>query len=316
MVSLNTSSVAVMLSLAFGAPAHALPNRVWVSGHGVDAAGCGAPGGPCRSLQYAHDNSVAAGGEIDILDPAGFGPVTITKSLSIVNDGVGTAGVNQGTAGLNAITINAGATDAVTLRGLNVDGLGVAQNGIAIFSAGAVTIANCVVRHFADPSGGAILAREASGTLILAVSDVTASDNAGSGIYLDPQTTASVVGLISRTAANRNATGFAFQGAQTVGQVLVTMAASAAFENSSPGIYVEGSFYNVSVMLDAVVASANADGLLAVSKAIVEIRRSTFTQNSIGLMIGALSKVFSYGDNAINSNGVDVSGTLQPVALR
>ncbi|WP_158818603.1 hypothetical protein [Methylocapsa sp. S129] len=68
-------------------------NRAWVSGHGADAAGCGAPASPCRSLQYVHDNIIAAGGEIDILDPAGYGAITITKALSIVNDGVGTAGV-------------------------------------------------------------------------------------------------------------------------------------------------------------------------------------------------------------------------------
>src|SRR5450432_688710 len=89
-------------------------NRAWVSGHGVDQAGCGAPVTPCRSLQYVHDNIVAAGGEIDILDPAGYGAVTITKAVSIVNDGVGTAGV-QAASG-NAVTINAGANDTVYLR--------------------------------------------------------------------------------------------------------------------------------------------------------------------------------------------------------
>src|SRR5580698_9504359 len=102
------------------APAHAvgLATRVWVSGHGADAAGCGTPDSPCRSLQYAHDSAVVAGGEIDILDPAGYGAVTITKAVSIVNDGVGTAGV-QSAAG-DAITINAGSLDAVYLKGLNI----------------------------------------------------------------------------------------------------------------------------------------------------------------------------------------------------
>ena len=71
-------------------PSHAgTANRAWVSGHGVDAAGCGAPTAPCRSLQYVHDNVVVAGGEIDILDPGGYGAISITKAISIVNDGVG-----------------------------------------------------------------------------------------------------------------------------------------------------------------------------------------------------------------------------------
>src|SRR5258708_40169916 len=109
--ALATSAV---LAIGLTAPAWAASNRVWVSGHGVDQAGCGAPTKPCRSLQYAHDN-VAGGGEIDILDPAGYGAVTITKAISIVNDGVGTAGV-QATSG-GAIIINAGPADEVVALG-------------------------------------------------------------------------------------------------------------------------------------------------------------------------------------------------------
>src|SRR5450432_4127889 len=63
-------------------PALAASTRIWVSGHGVDQVGCGAPVSPCRSLQFAHDN-VATGGEVDILDPAGYGAVIITKAISI-----------------------------------------------------------------------------------------------------------------------------------------------------------------------------------------------------------------------------------------
>ena len=81
-------------------------NRAWVSGKGIDQAGCGAPTSPCRSLQYVHDNIIVDGGEIDILDPAGYGAIVITKAISIVNDGVGTAGV-QATSG-NAITVTGG----------------------------------------------------------------------------------------------------------------------------------------------------------------------------------------------------------------
>src|SRR5476651_1134614 len=96
-------SLASLLALVVAAtPAYALSTRAWVSGHGTDAAGCGAPVNPCRSLQYVHDHIIAAGGEIDVLDPAGYGAIAITKAVSIVNDGVGTAGV-QATSG-NAIS--------------------------------------------------------------------------------------------------------------------------------------------------------------------------------------------------------------------
>src|SRR5476649_892163 len=138
-----------LVASAGAAAATPTANRVWVSGHGVDQAGCGAPTAPCRSLQYAHDNAVGAGGEIDILDPAGYGALTITKAISVVNDGVGTAGV-QATSG-NAITINAASGDSVYLSGLNIDGVRQQSlNGILFNSGADLTVTNCVVRHFSS----------------------------------------------------------------------------------------------------------------------------------------------------------------------
>src|SRR5579885_1929754 len=172
---------ATLAALCLCSPAHALSNRAWVSGHGTDTGGCGSPASPCRTFQYVHDNIIAAGGEIDVLDPAGYGAVTINKALSIVNDGVGTAGV-QAASG-NAITINAGASDTVTLRGLNIDGLGTGLNGIVFNSGGGLTIVNCVVRHFGD---NGILIQPTSGTMVFLVSNVTASDNALAGVSFLP----------------------------------------------------------------------------------------------------------------------------------
>src|SRR5471030_2138549 len=136
LLSTTTAALAVCV---IASPAHAVVgSRIWVSGHGVDQAGCGAPTAPCRSLQYAHDN-IASGGEIDILDPAGYGAVTITKAISIVNDGVGTAGV-QATSG-DAILINAGANDSIYLKGLNLDGVHLSgSSGISFANGGSLTV--------------------------------------------------------------------------------------------------------------------------------------------------------------------------------
>src|SRR5471030_3063952 len=148
---LLSSLALVGLSISTGAWASqpGAANRAWVSGKGIDQAGCGAPTAPCRSLQYAHDNIVVAGGEIDVLDPAGYGAITITKSISIVNDGVGTAGVQQPTAHAVAITIQAGPSDAIVLRGLNIQGLGVADSGVFLNSGGQLSIENCSISGFA-----------------------------------------------------------------------------------------------------------------------------------------------------------------------
>ena len=97
---------ATCVAMLLAAPAaSALNARTWISGKGVDQAGCGPAASPCRSLQYAHDQT-SAGGEIDILDAAGYGSLVITKAISIVNDGAGLAGVLA--AGGRAIEINCG----------------------------------------------------------------------------------------------------------------------------------------------------------------------------------------------------------------
>jgi hypothetical protein len=90
--------------LAFGlsaAPAQAGPNRTWVSGHGTDSGPC-TRAAPCRTFAFALSQT-AAGGEIDVLDPAGYATVTITKAISIVNDGVGVAAIGASLG--DAITI-------------------------------------------------------------------------------------------------------------------------------------------------------------------------------------------------------------------
>ena len=81
-----------VLAATFAAPAHAQPLRVWLSGVGVDSGTCPRQS-PCHTLTYAH-SQVAAGGEITVMDPGGYGTVNITKAVSIVSDsGSGEAGV-------------------------------------------------------------------------------------------------------------------------------------------------------------------------------------------------------------------------------
>src|SRR5215472_7009884 len=101
-------SFAVLFAAVFACAMHAAPaqaQRLFVSATGSDSNPC-TFASPCRSFQHAHDVA-AANGEIDVLDPAGYGPVTITKAISI--QGHGFSGVTATTG--NAININAGASD-------------------------------------------------------------------------------------------------------------------------------------------------------------------------------------------------------------
>src|SRR6201994_118267 len=83
------------------APAHAQAVRTWVSGVGDDVNPCSRTA-PCKTFAGAISKT-AAGGEISVLDPGGFGAVTITKSISITNDGVGESGVLV--SGVNGIVV-------------------------------------------------------------------------------------------------------------------------------------------------------------------------------------------------------------------
>src|SRR5579862_3275156 len=104
---------------------NAQATRTWVSGVGDDANPCSRTA-PCKTFAGAISKT-APGGEIDVLDPGGFGAVTITKSISIEADGV-IAGVLV--SGTNGINVAAGAADTVVLRGLTIDGLGTGLAGV------------------------------------------------------------------------------------------------------------------------------------------------------------------------------------------
>src|SRR5215469_13230218 len=136
-------STATLLATIASTGAYALANRTFVSGSGNDANPCSL-GAPCRSFAGAIAQT-SPGGEIAVLDTAGYGQVTITKAVSIVNEEGVEAGITV-TSG-DGITINAGATDVVNLRGLTIVG-GSGSHGITLNSGAALNIQNCVVRGF------------------------------------------------------------------------------------------------------------------------------------------------------------------------
>src|SRR5256885_14784300 len=115
-------NLTVMLLTVFGIAASSLAQaqatRTWVSGVGDDANPCSRTA-PCKTFAGAISRT-ADGGEIDALDPGGYGAVTITKSITIDGNNT-TAGILA--AGTNGIIINAAGID-VTLRGLTINGAG------------------------------------------------------------------------------------------------------------------------------------------------------------------------------------------------
>src|SRR6476619_5401221 len=104
--------IAFMVFASAGS-ANAQATRTWVSGVGDDANPCSRTA-PCKTFAGAISKT-ANGGEIDCLDPGGFGGVTITKSITI-DCGTFPGGILV--SGTNAVVVNAAATDRIILRHL------------------------------------------------------------------------------------------------------------------------------------------------------------------------------------------------------
>lgn len=110
--------------------------RTWISGVGDDVNSCSRTA-PCKTLAGAISKT-AASGEIDALDPGGFGAVTISKAITIDGNGELASVLASGSNGFN---INA-ASDTVIIRNYATNGLSLSPNGINILAAGNVIIEN------------------------------------------------------------------------------------------------------------------------------------------------------------------------------
>src|SRR2546427_4104044 len=137
---------AAALSAAVAMNCAAQATRTWASGVGDDANPCSRTA-PCKTFAGAISKT-AAGGEIDVLDPGGFAPVVISKSITIDGTGVLASILAPGS---NGITINSKETTnliTVRLRGLSINGIGSGVNGINVMAANKVVIEDCVIDGF------------------------------------------------------------------------------------------------------------------------------------------------------------------------
>jgi hypothetical protein len=193
----KTAFLLTLVVSAFASmPAHA--QRVFVSGFGRDANPC-TETHPCRTFQVAYNN-VPANGTIDVLDPADYGPLTITKGISIQAHGFGGIAVSCSTC--VAITISVTAFEPVSLNGLLIDGGRTGFYGINITSGPSVQILNSVIRNFAN-----VGINDSRGGSNLLIEDTIASDNSNVGIVV---TGGNIT--LNRITANNN-----FFGVQSLG---------------------------------------------------------------------------------------------------
>jgi hypothetical protein len=322
-------SAILTTAITFAVPAHAtLLMRTFVSSAGSDANPC-TVAQPCAT--FAHAVSVtAANGIIAALDPGKYGPVTITRPITI--NGNGWAAVTAPAQG-NGFTINASPRDNIVLLGLEIDGAGAAFNGIVLNLALSLTVDNCVLQNFVSSgasvpaNGNGILIQPAFGVINFSVTNTIASNNSSAGIAYLPLTipgagagepSPQVNGVIDRFNADSNALAGIYLDttASPPGSSATVAVSNSVLSNSSGyGIFANGtgSPPNLELLMDNDEVNNNTGGI-AVNTAKALLGRSSVVGNGTGVVNGTANTgsntFYTYQDNQIDFNGTDISGGL------
>lgn len=285
--------------------AHAQATRTWVSGVGDDANPCSRTA-PCKTFAGAISKT-AVGGEIDALDPGGFGAVTITKSITI--DGTGTF-ASILASGTNGININAAGSD-VSIRGLSINGAGAGLVGVSILAAGRVYIEDCQIFGFTGGvARGVNDARTTGGKLF--ITNTTVRNNGQSGVVVLPSSGATT---IQATLNNVRLIGNGNAGIAASNGSRVSIRNSVASGNTNSGFFADGLGGASELSLENNLATANGIGSTASTGGTVRISNMHVTNNGTGL--SSTGGTFAtYGNNRISGNGAgnSVPGAPAPIA--
>ncbi len=256
--------------------AFAQATKIFVSATGNDAND-GSRGSPKRNFQAAH-NAVADGGQIVVLDTAGYGALIITKSLAVtVPPGVN--GFVTVTGDSNGITVVAGAGSVVTLRGLIIEGGGNRQStgngpgfGVYASSVGFLTVEDCTIRNFLD-----------------ALPFITAGTTARLSVY--------------NTTVRNCRYGIDLQGlgSGAGGGIAVAIISGCRLENLGDAVYATGQV--VADLTDSVIAHCDTAIHLGATPGICFVLASNCKFNDlsnnpiVGTDAGSLKVVSTYGNN-------------------
>jgi hypothetical protein len=287
---------------ALSAPAHAQATRTFVSGVGNDADPCSRTA-PCKTFAGAISKTFI-NGEIDCLDPGGFGTLTITKSITI--DCTGTLGsvLASGTNGFN-INIPVNANDpfrTVRLRGITINGTGASGTigtrtglkGISITQAATVILEDLVISDFSQ-QGISDLRTTTGGKLIIRNSVIR--NNTGAGIGAGGAATNNV--SIDNVHSINNGFGVA-----TATGNNVSIMRSVFSGNTSVGVEADP---GGQVAMDNSLVSGNATGIQ--NNGALVFSNSEISFNGTGIS----TSTTSFGNNRIFGN--TLPGTVPSLGL-
>lgn len=290
--------IVIICLLAVSLSAQAQATRTWVSGVGDDVNPCSRTA-PCKTFAGAISKT-AAGGEIDALDPGGFGAVTITKSITI--DGTCGAGFGGILASLtNGIIVNAATTDIVILRNLSIDGAGNGLDGIRYLAGKQLHVENCTIFGFTQQ--GIDVALTNSGilsvfnTTIEKVADgITMTNSAGT-------MSASLDGVYLKSATN--------SGLNLLSGI-ATISRSVVAHNTNFGIIAQG---GAVINVESCIISNNGTGVSAnAGTATVRLSNNSIFNNNTGIV--ATGTVSSAGNNKNAGNAIPGAPNGPPITVQ
>src|SRR5882672_400195 len=299
-IALLAIAAGFLFPLIASAPASAQATRTWVSGVGDDVNPCSRTA-PCKTFAGAISKT-APGGEMDCIDPGGFGSVTITKALTI--DGTGTfAGILN--ALTNGVIVNAGASDIVTLRAISINGGGGSGgvNGIRFLAGKALNVINCVIQS--GSGNGIDVALNTASEAQLFVTDCVIKKWAGDGISIANAQGGAVRFAIMRTSSTENGNGLHVKGANSLGTarhcIFALNATNGVFADAVSGVAVVRVWESqITGNLGNGVRSGNAGNA---GTPVVEISQNQIDQNAgFGALITAPGIIETFTNNSIKGN--------------
>jgi len=281
--------------------ANAQASRTWVSGVGDDANPCSRTA-PCKTFAGAISKT-AAGGEIDALDPGGFGALTITKAITIHGGGGQVASVLV--AGTNGIVVQAGPSDVVIIRNLRINGIGVGINGIRFLSGKNLNVENCYIFGFTT-NGIDIALNQATASSVEILNSVI-KQSGGVGIRATNASTPAVLVGISETAVILDVTGI-----QATGHAHVSVTRGVVQNASTTGIEADSTTSDAIVTVDHTDVTLNNNGMTAASGGFIVSGDNKVAFNTGTGFNQAGGSIFSFGTNRLHNNSID--GSSHPIA--
>jgi len=293
-VSKKNVSLLIMIVISIGLTVslQAQATRTWVSGVGDDVNPCSRTA-PCKTFAGAISKT-AANGEISVLDPGGFGAVTITKGITL-DGSEQISGVLV--AGTNGINVSAATTDVVILRNLDIHGSNFTGiNGIQVNSAKAVFVENCRIQNF---SASGIRVANTSGTVSVHVTHCDIRSNTIAAILTNP-TGGGVTGVdVEDSVLSQNgSSGVDLGGTNNA----ITLTRTTVANNPS-GVVVEGTGSLGSIESCTIIGNQNGvTSGTGGGTPVVRISRSFISGNTAqGLSGSGTTRCF--GNNVIEGNG-------------